>query len=206
MATLAKNNSHQPIGDYIDLCHHYYAVATFSTSGLEKQVQSFKRSLRQSGRTNPRLFISSHRPAPDRPSAAVVKVRDVMANCRKDSAYSDVVRKSILVTMYAEWDENFRQRVADSIGASTKDNVYCDVIGDIRYIRNWIVHRQSRPDYRLKKLKVIQWDLVEDEPMNITGDMFEHLMECINEQFHVFNPKEKEDAELLATAKKDAVF
>ncbi|MGR3342583.1 MAG: hypothetical protein ACU0DI_05045, partial [Paracoccaceae bacterium] len=39
-----------------------------------------------------------------------------------------------------------------------KDEVWCDVMGDVRYIRHWILHTKSVADEkRLKKMKILDW-------------------------------------------------
>lgn len=183
--------------NYADSCNEHFVAVFYAAEGLVLRQKNLKAALKASGRANPESIISRKRPGQGVPYSGRVKLRNAIKNCAKNGAYSDMLYKSVLVLMFAEWEEHYRERVAKQIGASKKEHVQCEFIGELRYIRNWIVHRQSRPDKNVSKMKLIPWALTIDEPFSITSDMLQDFMEVLNERLFVFNNHEESDRALL---------
>ena len=88
---------------------------------------------------------------------------------------------AFVVLVYALWEENYRQKIADAIGVA-KDAIACNLMGELRHVRNWIVHDNSVAphDGRTKCPMLTQlWEFAPGE-LAITDKMLHPLMEQIN--------------------------
>ena len=68
--------------------------------------------------------------------------------------FSDIIYKSFIIRIYSDWDENYRYELAKEFKRE-KNDIKSDLMGDIRIIRNWIVHKSSIIDSDYNKLKNI---------------------------------------------------
>ena len=101
------------------------------------------------GDPNQSLFIGTGHP--DKGNVhSEVQMAEAVKNSQKDGPFSDAVAKSLLVSIYSEWDELFRHRFAAEVGAKAED-VSCDLMGDLRWVRHWIVHNKYRIDNNCSK-------------------------------------------------------
>jgi len=90
---------------------------------------------------------------------------------------------SIVVFMFAYWDEEIRPRIADIRGVKT-DDVKLDALGDLRLLRKSIIHNGgviSATDY--SKLKVMTALCAPDAALSFTHDqmhkIFVHVKQAI---------------------------
>ena len=98
---------------------------------------------------------------------------------KPDGDFADVLAKALLVEIYSDWDEYFRPRFATTIGAK-KNKVRCELLGDLRHIRNCIVHDRSVLAAKHTRLARLRWHL-SPGPMLITQDMFSTFVEQAND-------------------------
>ena len=96
----------------------------------------------------------------------------------RDGPFSDQIAKSFLTTIFAEWDELHRHKMADEAGVSQRE-ILCDLMGDLRIIRHCIVHKKSIITDEHEKVKELEWRLKPGQ-MHITNEMFCHLIDQIN--------------------------
>ncbi|MFN0157685.1 MAG: hypothetical protein ACKVRP_06380 [Bacteroidota bacterium] len=61
-----------------------------------------------------------------------------------------------LITIYHYWDELYRVRIGNICGVN-KNEVQCDVFGDMRLIRNSILHNNGIAKEDVRKCKTLQW-------------------------------------------------
>lgn len=197
-----NENQENALTEYIDSCNDHFVAVFFAVEGLELRRNKFKMALKASPLLNPNYFVSRRRPGKGVPYAACIKLRSAISNSSKDGPYSDMLYKSILVLMYAEWEEYYRELIGQQIGASRKEHVQCVFVGELRYIRNWIVHRRSVPDKNVTKIQHIPWSFVQGQRFSITSSMLQDFMEILNSRLLVFNSHEKSDRELLVNSNK----
>jgi hypothetical protein len=80
----------------------------------------------------------------------------LMKGMRKDGPISQVIAHGIINWIYAAWDERFRKRIAEELGVNCNE-VMCDVMGDIRIIRNAISHDLGFATEKISELKELSW-------------------------------------------------
>ena len=82
--------------------------------------------------------------------------------------------------MHAIWDEQFRGRLANHFDTPDRrvrrGDLLNDYFGDIRLIRNDFVHNKGLVDEAVNT-RLLQWDFVRGEPLNITTGQMMSLIE-----------------------------
>ena len=89
--------------------------------------------------------------------------------------------EALIVFIYHLWEEYFRDKMAGALRVE-KNKVHCDLMGDVRQIRNSIIHNNSSLTADdLSKLQFLPgiWQLGEGQ-LDLTGAMVHSLMEQIN--------------------------
>jgi hypothetical protein len=76
-----------------------------------------------------------------------------------------------IVMMYAYWEDHYREKIAHAIGLKDKNDVKIEIMGDLRILRNSIVHNGG---YVIsdKKFKILG-DFRPGDQINIGLDQFE---------------------------------
>jgi len=88
----------------------------------------------------------------------------------KDGLFSQIIAHGIIVLIYELWNGEYRSKIAKEIKCNTND-VMCDAIGDLGYIRNWIVHDGAVADNKVNKLVVLKWPKEEGQFIAKTEEM-----------------------------------
>ncbi len=167
---------HPILAEFQAACQEYYACFVFAKGGLKHSSDQ----LLQSGQSpaGTRVFISAEDPTKRKATATIDKTQ-LQKLLTADGHFADALAKSLLVTIYAEWDEYFRPRFAASVGAKPSA-IRCNLLGDLRHIRNCIVHAKSIITSEHTKLKTLTWTLTPG-PLVITGAMFTQFIELTHE-------------------------
>lgn len=153
-------------------CQSLYACFVFSVSGMQDRGRQIKKT--RPSELN-RVFIGPQDPMLHRPTAAISS-RLLIQNLSKGGLYSDQLAKSLLVTIFARWDEFYRPSLASHLGVE-KNAIKSDLVGALRILRNVIVHANSTVDAKLiKQLALLGWDLHPGE-VTITEKMMEQFIE-----------------------------
>ena len=92
---------------------------------------------------------------------------------QKSGKFSELIARSLVIDIFTEWEEVRRKKIAKICGVE-KNNVNADLMGDVRNIRNFLVHKK----WKDKKLKVLRWT-IDQESFCITDNMFEELVQKI---------------------------
>ena len=93
----------------------------------------------------------------------------------------DMQAKLTIVYIYHLWEDNYRAYVAKRLSLD-KNQVECDLMGDIRLVRNEIVHNNSQLDENtINELKMLPsiWNL-RPGTLVLSNAMFHALMEQLN--------------------------
>lgn len=125
-----------------------------------------------------RIFISETDPN-EKPATATLPAEDLIRMTRHDGEFFDTVAKSLLVLLYARWDEYYRPLFAKDIGADPK-TVRCNLLGDLRHIRNCIVHGKSVVTTEHAKLKALPWSITPG-PLVVTKEMLTVFVEATHQ-------------------------
>ncbi|MDB9510120.1 hypothetical protein PN499_02715 [Kamptonema animale CS-326] len=157
-------------------CHEYHTCLIFATMGLENIADTFRQSIVED--EDPDLFLVSGNPNENKPHSQI-KLKKALMYSQRDGRFSDTLSKSMIVAIYTEWDEVFRQRIAAELESEAK-NVMCDLMGDLRFVRHWIVHNKSTVDKNHTKIKVLPWHLHQGQELKVSSQMFSDIINCVN--------------------------
>ena len=169
-------NISQELIRFQERCHQYFTCFTFATRGLQHVAENLRPHIVE--QQNQSLFIGSGHPNEAKPHSQI-KMKDALLYSKKDGIFSDTIAKSIIVAIYSEWDEMYRQKIANEVGVETK-SITSDLMGDIRHVRNWIVHNKSLVDKNHAKIKILSWQLHEGQELKVSSEMFSILIDEVN--------------------------
>jgi hypothetical protein len=83
-----------------------------------------------------------------------------------------------LVVIYTYWENHYRAQIASALGTN-KNNVSASVFGDIRLIRNSIVHHRGIALAEVERCEVLKW-FREGAEISISTDQFRQLSREVN--------------------------
>lgn len=67
-----------------------------------------------------------------------------------------VLGNLIVVSVFSFWEDHYRERIASALGLP-KEKLLVPVLGDLRLIRNDIVHHQAIATARIEKCEKLRW-------------------------------------------------
>ncbi|MEP6906483.1 MAG: hypothetical protein ABI858_00660 [Pseudoxanthomonas sp.] len=153
-------------------CQSLYACFFFSVAGMQERGKQIKKT--RPSQLN-RVFIGPKDPMLHRP-IATLNSRALIQSLSKDGIYSNELAKSLLVMIFARWDEFYRPLLANHRGVD-KNSVKSDLMGALRLLRNVIVHANSKIDEQLvKRLAPMGWELIPGEII-ISEEMMQQFIE-----------------------------
>lgn len=85
-----------------------------------------------------------------------------------------VIGRLCIVDIYSFWEDHYREKVAESRGLS-KGDLLSDIMGDIRLIRNSIVHHRWIALPEISKCKLLTW-FSEGDSIEFTEKQFEEVI------------------------------
>ena len=164
---------HPLLAEFQSVCQEHYTCYIMA-------VMSMNTARAQYASATPanRIFIGPRDPS-KYPATASMRQLDLHEKMKPDGEFADTLAKSLLVEIYSDWDEYFRPNFATAIGAE-KNKVRCDLLGDLRHIRNCIVHDRSVLSAKHTKLATLRWSLAQGE-LHVTQDMFTQFMDQVNQ-------------------------
>jgi hypothetical protein len=160
------------LSEFQRICHQHYTCFVLATGGVNNFVRDIA-----NGPPATVVFLSAQDPTKATPTARIT-MGELRALGTPDGQFSDVLAKAILVSLYSEWDEYFRPRLAESIGVP-KNAVRSNIIGDLRLIRNCIVHSQSVVANEHQRIVALSWPTIPG-PLKITLQMMTELFNKLN--------------------------
>ena len=106
---------------------------------------------------------------------------DVLEALMPGGTFERLQAIAFIVLVYALWEENYRRKVADAFGVA-KGAIACDLMGEIRHVRTWIVHGDSLAphDSRVKCPMLTRMWKLKPGQLAVTDEMLHSLMEQIN--------------------------
>jgi hypothetical protein len=162
---------HPKLAEFQAECQKYYALFALSVGGFWSQCERFK-----DAKPGQRIHFSEKDPW-ETPATATLLVNDLYQFTRRDGAFVDTLAKSLLVTIYTEWDERYRGEFAEAIGVNKRQIIF-RLMGDLRKLRHRIVHARSQLRTKDVKFEVLTWKLSEGE-LIITESMFAELVKLL---------------------------
>ena len=106
---------------------------------------------------------------------------ELLKSLEDGGLFEDHVAKSLVVVMYHLWNEYYRPRIAKAVIAEA-NQVECTLMGDIRRVRNLIIHENSvlPTNFPATLAFLPQIRGLESGVLRITGGMVHSLMEQVN--------------------------
>jgi len=158
------------------LCHEYYTCYVFAADGMEKHAATLPIDLQKY--PNQRIYIGHTHPNEGN-AQSVMSAAKAVESARRDGEFPDIIAKALLIRMYAEWNERYRPKIAEEFSVEAKD-VRSDLMGDLRHVRNWIVHGKAVVGAEVTKICVLPWKLTEGSTLHVSSAMFREYADCIN--------------------------
>jgi hypothetical protein len=109
---------------------------------------------------------------------ARMKVGDFLDACSENGKFSNDIAMAFIVSIYSLWEENYRIKIAKEVGKK-KNTIKSELMGDVRTIRNCIVHENGIFREEPPLLKSLNWQL-SPGPLIISSEMFKELINKIN--------------------------
>jgi hypothetical protein len=72
----------------------------------------------------------------------------------RNGPFSQLLAHGVLDLVYALWNETFRKLVAQELGVKTQE-IQWDIMGDLRIVRNMIIHNNCEVDDSARRLKLL---------------------------------------------------
>lgn len=169
-------NRSTELSNFQNRCQEYYTCFIFATLGLQNIANQFRHRINENPKQS--LFIGSGHPNENK-THSQIGLKDAVIYSDEDGLFSDILAKSIIVTIYTEWDEIYRPKIAAEVGTETK-KVMCDLMGDLRFIRHCLIHKKSIVDKNCTKFKILTWSFSEGQELKVSQAMFAEFIDCIN--------------------------
>jgi len=161
--------------EFKKLVHGYYIAHTMANYGMSQVAINI---VAMEGYNPSGLFQVG---AKDVDSKAWAEIENKLAieGMTKDGPFSQMVAHGILVLIYELWNDNYRALIAKELNCKLNE-LYCDVMGDLRLIRHWIAHNNSIADNKVKKFKTLSWPNKEGRFFYTSNEM-QNLQIAINQ-------------------------
>lgn len=86
-----------------------------------------------------------------------------------------IIANLCLVQIYQLWESHYRKQIAKKMD---KKNLEVDIMGDLKYFRESIIHHQGIAIKNIKKCKILKWYKAGDT-ININKEKFEEIIRNI---------------------------
>lgn len=164
----------QALADFQKHCQKYYICYTFSSMGLKSGAD--KLTDLNADRSKSIIIGTGH---PDDGNwHGSMNIGELIVSSQKNGDFPNQIAKSFICAIYSLWDEFYRHRIATENGSEQK-KVTSDLMGDIRHIRNCIIHHKSIISNEQTKMRELNWNLIPGE-LIISEEMFQTLIDQVN--------------------------
>lgn len=144
----------QPIAliEFKKLTHAYHIAHTMANYGMDNTGKEIS----EMDGMNPEGVFQVGSKDIERNAVAEIPTKYALSGMVKNGPFSQLIAHGIIVLIYELWNEDYRSRIAKEISCKTNE-VMCDVMGDLRHIRNWITHNGSIADSKVRNLTKMKW-------------------------------------------------
>lgn len=170
---------------FIDFLNQQLGIYMDALSGFEgNRVRINRRTIRVNrpveltGKAGKPTMVYSRVEDPNYPKAIfhnLVRAEEFVARNAPQGFNERHICWAIIVFVFAYWDEEIRPSIARIRGIST-DDVQIDELGDLRIVRNCIIHENGKiSTAKFKKLKVMTELFVAELQINLTYEKMHRL-------------------------------
>ena len=180
-----KNSAASTLEKFRQMCKRHYFAYTHASLGLRELYTRYEIFFADSPQ-NSMMWIGSKDPNDPKEmrgnsTIGCMPQTELLSCLQKDGEFQDLLAKSFIVSIYHVWDDAYRAEIANTLSIS-KNDVECPLMGDLRLVRNLIVHKGSvvPPEFsnRLDFLPEI-WNFPPGN-LAISDRMIDSLMEQLN--------------------------
>ena len=165
-------------------CQKLYFAFYSAIVGVDFQRGRYQRIFDSAHRDN-RFTIGSAFPeaqqTPGNSTIAQMTQGELLQSVEEGGVFENYQAKSLIVMLFHLWDERYRPEIADALGVQ-QQQVECDLLGDVRLVRNIIIHKKSVvPDGFSDQVSFLAqiWDFHPGE-LRISSQMIHSFMEQLN--------------------------
>lgn len=137
----------------------------------------------RNGRLEGNTYIAGEQSEGNYLMVARIGTSELIESMRPGGEFEDLNTKGLIVLIYTLWQDSARSKLAKVFGIKDKNRITCALMGDIRLLRNMIVHRsdEARKKYE-RKAEVLPrlWGPMGTADLVLTDSMLYKLMEELN--------------------------
>ena len=171
----------QQVGVYMD------ALAGFAGhyARVERQVHRVNRPVRSEiDSAGQQVVVWASYEDPTKPDVIhnrIIRAQDYLAANAKDGSNEQQHAKAIVVFLFTYWEDEIRPRLATAKGV-TVDEIRCDALGDLRILRNVILHAKSimRSDKHAELRKLSDLFTV-DQPIHLSYESMQKIFVVVKQ-------------------------
>lgn len=180
-------------GVYFDSTRGFSLVKEQLIKGQETTIQMMKK-------TNPELVVNIEyldkrkliygKGDPNKPESEILQVStqgELKARNEKGGANYKFIANMCLVSIYQYWEDEYRKKIEEALGLE-ENVVQSDIMGDIRWLRESIIHNKAIASKKVRKCKVLKW-FKKGAEITIDKDMFEEMVRQIYKFIVEFSQK-----------------
>lgn len=174
------------IDEFRSACHQQYFAFNSHINGRSWAYENWTQQLDPTnvdGQISVGTAFPNAPQLPGRSTIAWIGEKQLLAGLKEGGEFENQHAKALVVFLFHLWEEMYRKKIAGVLSVE-KDQVKCTLMGELRRVRNIIVHDNAvLPEdfvrrYKLKMLPQI-WNLPPGE-LRITQKMVHAMMEQIN--------------------------
>jgi len=80
-----------------------------------------------------------------------------------------------VIAIYQYWEDYFRQKIANLLNKTNKNELASDIMGDLKILRHSIIHHRSIALKEVENCKLLRW-FKKDDDIFIDKNMMEHIV------------------------------
>ncbi|MFG5383832.1 hypothetical protein [Yoonia sp. R2-816] len=134
------------------LTHGYYTAYSMSRVGMK----DLRASLLELEGLNPNGMFQIGAKDLNREAWSEIPTKLALAGMEIDGPFSQMIAQGVVAILYGLWEDHYRAQIASELDCK-KNELACDLMGDLRRIRQWIVHANGIADKNVTKLSVLSW-------------------------------------------------
>lgn len=178
------------LNEFRDIINAIYGVYFDSSRGFfllsKALIDEQKRAIQLLKKTNPELANLEYldkqkscyvRGDPNKPDSVLLQV-STQAEQKARNEYGGANHKFIanmcLVSIYQYWEDEYREKIEQALELK-KNTIQSDTMGDIRWLRESIIHNKGVAKKKVEKNKVLKW-FKEGDEIYIDRNMLEEMI------------------------------
>ncbi len=110
----------------------------------------------------------------------ISEIGEVKERNKKEGENFKNIANLCLVLIYQYWENYYRERIANDIGLEKAKDLELDIFGDIKILRESIIHHGAIVLDKVKEFKMLKW-FKEGDKIEIDSKKFERII------YHIFH-------------------